>query len=268
MRSRLFGLLLVGVSLILAACGETTGGGSGGGTVSGTPSGQEATKSPSDIVADATNVLEGVDAYSVSFSGTDNLGPFSFTLNVDTQSNATGTMTQNGQTSLVVYSGSNMYVQERGLAQLLWHPPLDASFTGKWVVLPATVIPFIDTLRTPTILAQCVQDFANQTQTGTQTTVGGVSAVPLIFNDGNGNKNVITVALDGTAHLLSWEVKASPSSPQDCLGGAADLATQLSWAPTTLPIGTFTFGGYQTPVNVVVPSTTLNAPVPTETPTA
>jgi hypothetical protein len=250
--------------ILLAACGasSTSGGGSGGGT----PGGQEAAKDPSDIVTDATNVLESVDSYTVSFSGQDQLGPFSFTLNVDTRSNATGTMSQNGQTSQVVFFGSNIYVQQLALAQLLWQPAIDPSLSGKWIVLPTTVVPFIDTFRTPTLLAQCAQNFATGAQLGSQTKVNGIPAIPLISNDGSGNKNIISVALDGTAHLLSWEVKASPETPQDCLGGSNDLGGALSWAATALPLGTFSFSGYQAPVNVVVPVTTANAPAPTETP--
>jgi len=177
-------------------------------------------------------------------------------------------MTQNGQTSQVVYFGNNVYVQQRGLAQLLWQPALDPSFDGKWIVMPTTVMPFIDSFRTPTLLSQCAENFASEAQPGSQTKVNGVPAIPLISNDLDGNKDIITVALDGSAHLLTWEVKASPSTPTDCLGSATAITDQLSWAPADLPIGTFTFSGYQAPVNVVVPNTTANAPTPTDTPTS
>jgi hypothetical protein len=267
MRSRILVLLSVAVTLLAGACGEISTSGSGT-AAGGTPGDQEATKSPADIVSDAATVLQAADSYTVSFSGADAAGPLSFTLSVDTQSNATGTLTQNGQTSQVVYYGNKMYIQQRSLAQLLWQPALDASFNGKWVVIAANALPFVDTFRTPNLIATCAQDFASQAQTGSLTKVGGISAVPLILNDDNGNKNIITVALDGSAHLLSWQVKASASSPQDCLGGANDLTNQLSWAPTALPIGTFTFSGYQSPVNVVVPNTIMDAPLPTDTPTS
>jgi hypothetical protein len=268
MGSRIRFTPLAALILGLAACGASSTSG-GGVSAPGTPAGQESSKSPSEIVDDATNVLEAVDSYTVSFTGTDQLGPFSFTINVDTRSNATGTMTQNGQTSQVVYDGTNLYVQQLGLAQLLWQPALDPSFNGRWIVMPSDATPVVDTFRTPSLVAQCAESFTNTAQPGNQTKVNGVPAIPLIANDDSGDKNIITVALDGSAHLLSWEVKAAANTPDSCLGGnSGGFNSPLSWAATSLPLGTFTFSGYQAPVNVVVPSTTANAPAPTETPQA
>ena len=261
---------LVAAILMVVVCAGCGGGttavttASGGTQTGATPGSDEIQKDPGAILSDSAGSMQNLQSYHVEFKGSYFLGSMSWSMDVDPNQQATGSMTLNGTFSEFVITGTTMYIQERALAQILMGQPIDPSYDGKWIGIPTSYGLNLDTWRTATLMASCINDYDSNLQARPQTTIDRQKAVPLLFVDSSQDRGIFYVALDSTAHLIHWTIQASPEPPADCTGGVNHFNDQGTYPG---PVGDFTFSNFNKPVNVLVPTTGTQGPTPAPTPT-
>lgn len=224
------------VPLVVGACG-----------------GDEAAKSPTEILQDASNATKSVSSYHVYGTGASSSS--SFDLRIGGPGAVSGTLTVSGVTASMIIAKGGGYLKGKAYLEQAASPQIASVVGDNWLKLPATSASdlqqsFAGITNTKQLAGCLVTGLNGLNLTKSTATVNGQSVVVV-----HGGAIALSFASSSPAYLV--RVKSTGATPtfDNCLNGTTGSSSS---SPSTSSGGIVNFDSWGSSVNVTPPPNPVN----------